>query len=276
MKKLAIVISAVMCCTLLQAQTAEQFKAKYVHQVNAMGYAGLGVETILNKWEAAFPDDVDMMMGKFCFFLAKSQTSEVVAKDQDKFLGEKPVLSIPDSTGHRTNWFQENFYDEEYFAQCIEYIDKAIATAPNELGYRENKISALQSYEKESPDLASAELVALVDYNTENHPEWTLNAMPIDEDVFYSAIQEYCYEFYTIGSPASYECFRSISEKMLPIAPNETCFLTNIGTYWLVAQKNDKKALKYYKKALKINPDEESAKANIALIEKRKAAAKKK
>ena len=40
--------------------------------------------------------------------------------------------------------------------------------------------------------------------------------------------------------------------------------------YWQVAKRDDKKAAKYYKKVLKLNPGDETAKANLAIIERKK------
>ena len=41
----------------------------------------------------------------------------------------------------------------------------------------------------------------------------------------------------------------------------------NIGAYWQVARNNSRKAMKYYKKALKIDPDDYVAKKNISIIQ---------
>ena len=37
--------------------TPEEFKTRYDRLVSSVGVAGLGVETLLAKWEKAFPDD---------------------------------------------------------------------------------------------------------------------------------------------------------------------------------------------------------------------------
>ena len=59
---------------------------------------------------------------------------------------------------------------------------------------------------------------------------------------------------------------------MNKLYPKNPVFLDNIGSYWQVAEKNDKKALKYYKKALKLDPPDYAALNNIRLINRRKAA----
>ena len=57
---------------------------------------------------------------------------------------------------------------------------------------------------------------------------------------------------------------------MLRQNPKNTLFLNNLGAYWQVARHDDKKAAKYYKKVLKLNPGDESATANMKIIEKNK------
>ena len=44
-----------------QEQEAKEFKARYDMMVNRVGPDGVGIETLLDKWEAAYPDDVDML-----------------------------------------------------------------------------------------------------------------------------------------------------------------------------------------------------------------------
>ena len=102
------------------------------------------------------------------------------------------------------------------------------------------------------------------------HPGWTFDGQAVSREEFESAVQEYCFLFYRTGSPNSYESFRILSERMLRQNPKNTLFLNNLGAYWQVARHDDKKAAKYYKKVLKLNPGDESATANMKIIEKNK------
>ena len=58
---------------------------------------------------------------------------------------------------------------------------------------------------------------------------------------------------------------------MLKENPKSTLFLNNLGAYWQVARRDDKKAAKYYKKVLKLAPGDETATANMKIIEKHKS-----
>ena len=95
MKKI-LILSALLVGAAAYAQTdAASYAARYERQVRNVGAAGVGVETILDRWEADFPDDPAVYDGRSKFYLAKSMSSSVVAKEGSKYLGADPLLSLP-------------------------------------------------------------------------------------------------------------------------------------------------------------------------------------
>ena len=269
MKKI-LSIAFLCLCVAASAQTSAQFKEKYQRQIRSVGASGVGVEYILDKWAAAFPEDCDMLEARYSYYLDKSRTEEVQAVDAVKYLGQKPVLTLKDSLGRNVNYFVVPQFSDSLFRISQQYIDGAIELAPKALEYRFDKITALASYEKESPDMAATAMLDLIDYDASARPQWTFEGQPVSREDFESAVQEYCFLFYKTGSPNSYESFRILSERMLKINPKSLLFLNNLGAYWQVAKRDDKKAAKYYKKVLKLSPGDETATANLAIIEKNK------
>lgn len=269
MKRIVFLITALLAAVNIYAQTEDDFKAQYERQVKAMGISGPGVDYILKKWENAFPDSPDVQEARFNFYFDRSRTEEVVGKIQPRFLGSEPMFTLTDSTGTKVNYFKEFFFDDNVFGMGMKAIERAVELRPDELAYRFEKITALLSYEKESPDMTTEELKRLIDYNSRNKPSWKSLGEPVDDDYFVEAVQEYCYTFFRIGSAGSYESFRVISEKMSKLYPENTMFLSNLGSYWLVAMNNHSSALKYYKKVLKINPKDYSAIKNCVLMARR-------
>lgn len=252
------------------AQTGPQdFKARYERQARNVGPAGVGVETILDNWEAVDPDNLDLIEARFNFYLNKGLETKLFAKDQDKFMGAGPVFVLNDSTGRPVRYFQEDVYDDGNFGLALQTIEKAIALRPDDLAYVFDKITALVGYEKESPDMAGGELLALVNRNASARPAWTFYGEPVGEEDFTASVQQYCYTFYTIGSPGAMETFRVISERMNKLYPRNVDFLGNLGSYWLTGRDDPKKAMKYYDKVLKLNPGDEAASRNKEIAQRR-------
>ena len=267
-ERLIFALTGLLCAATLSAQTrtVEEYTSRYNTLVKNVGNNGVGVETLLNNWEKDYPDDVSMMEAKFIYYFTKAQSTEAVVMDREKYLGQKPLVSLKDSLGNPVNYFQVTRYDDELFSEAISYLDKAIRKEHDRLDLRQAKISALIAYENESPDMASSELRSLIDYDASQHPKWNYAGEEVDADYFEAIVQEECYIFFTYGEPACYEAFRSISERMLEYNPKNVLFLDNMGSYYLVCKKDNVTALKYYKKVLKLKSDDYTAIKNIVLL----------
>lgn len=250
-------------------ETAEELKARYERLINRVGTSGVGVENLLDKWEAVAPKDCDMLEARFTYWLGKSFTNGTVAKSEDKYLGQKPIMTLKDEKGNDVNYFEDLVFVDTLYAKANKFIERAIQLQPKELKYRYQRLNALMSYEKDSPDLSCIELNALIDIDSRQKPKWEYNGEPVDHEAFVSGIQDYCNAFFSLGSKGGYEAFRSISEKMAKLEPKSTFFQTNLGTYWLVAKKDSKKASGYYTKALKLDPNDYTAIKNLVLMARR-------
>ncbi|MCI5618866.1 MAG: hypothetical protein MR330_02900 [Rikenellaceae bacterium] len=273
-----LIISALaaglMTFSALAQTTAAEHRQKYDNQVKKVGYDGPGVEIILDRWEADFPEDLDMLYGRFNLYLAKSISTRVVEKEGARYLGAKPILTLKDSLGRDVYYYQENDFDDEYFALSEQAIDKAIRLAPDRLDLRFNKATALFSYEKESPDMATSLLSSLIDYNYAVQPEWKSASASLDDDDFEQGIQDFCASFYALATPASYESFRMLSEKMLKYLPKSTVFMNNLGSYNFVVKQDYKAARKYYDKVIKMEPGNYNAIKNSVLMARRQKSVK--
>ena len=249
-----------------QKPSQADYLDRYTLLVNKLGVEGVGVETLLQRWGKDYPDDMDMLLGKFTYYLSKSQSNSMEKIDASKYLGEAPTLTLKDSLGNDVNYFQVTNYDDELFGQATQAIDKAIGLAQDRLDLRFYKIAALIGYEKGSPDMALSGLKELIDYDGHSHPTWIYPGLEPGPDLFPSLVQEYCYTFFRQATPASYEAFKEVSEKMAGYYPKNTVFLTNIGSYYLVYKHDSKNALKMYNKVLKKDPGDYTAIKNCVLL----------
>lgn len=276
MKRFFILTATLLCMgAALAAQSNSLYIQRYNSLVSRVGFAGVGVETLLDNWAKADSADVNVHIGRFNYYFAKAQTLNVTVHEGKTFLGEKPVLTLKDSLGRNVNYFNEYFYDDQLVGEAIKAIDRAISLKPERLDLCVIKADALVDYEKESPDLATQYLLDLARHHFVDKPSWEPEN-EVDDETFCNLIQGYCYRFSSTATPQSYESFRRLSEAMCKYQPRNTVFINNLGSYYSLAKKNDKTALKYYKKSLKVNPDDEIAAKNIEIINRRLAAAKKK
>ena len=268
---LTLLVALVLPLSLLAQTTQEDYIRRYNNLVNRVGPAGVGVETLLDKWAEAYPDDLQQLLARFSFWFDKGQTSNVIQLPQDRYLGREPLVPMTDSLGRKNNYFEDIVYDDESFGLALEALDKAVALNPQRLDLRLLRIDALTAYEKGSPDMALASLKALVDENYKQHPAWTHESLEkVDDEVFKALIQDYCFTFFRLGTDSSAEAFKALSEHCLTYSKDDPLFLDNIGSYWLVSKKDYKKAQKYYNQVLKKHPDDITAIRNCILLARSK------
>lgn len=261
MKKIYLALLAVLTVFTASAQS-DRFEQKYDLLVSQFGPAGVGVETVLNNWEKVDSTNAKMLLGRFNYLFTKSCTTEVVQKPEKKYLGMEPVLTLKDSTGADIHYYQVDMFDDELYGEAMKAADKVVSVYPDRLDFRFLKVNAYIAYEKESPDMALSYLMTLVDEHKSGKRSWSYDGTATDDEFFQEAMQEYCFSFYSIGTPSSYEAFLKLSEKLAGLYPDNVGYVNNIGSYYLIAKQDYKTAIKYYNKVLKIKPDDYTAMRN--------------
>lgn len=247
------------------AQTqSEMLERRYNLIVSQVGQAGLGVETVLNSWERVDSTNLNMLLGKFNYYFTKSQSVVVVSKQEKKYLGTDPVLTLKDSLGRDVYYFQEVEYDDESYGKSLKVMDKIVALNPDRLDLRLMKANALMAYEKDSPDMTLNYLMDLSDEGAARTEDWEFSTEDKDRKFFQEAMQEYCYNLFAIATPSSRDAFMKLSIKLNRLFPSNNDFLNNIGSYYLV-NSDFKSALKVFSKVLKKQPDNLTAIQNSVL-----------
>ena len=130
MKRLILLTVSVLLSAAAFAQdlTAEEFLARYERLVRNVGYAGVGVETLLDRWEEAYPDDMNVPVARFNYYFSKAEKTEMVARPgQKRFMGNPPAMTLKDPEGQDVPYFEENFYDDELFGEAMHVLDQQIA-----------------------------------------------------------------------------------------------------------------------------------------------------
>lgn len=267
MKRIITILALALLPLVASAQeTREDYLRRYNNLQERVGPAGLGVETLLNKWEAAYPEDPQQMVARFSFCFTRSRTSQVVELDRDRYLGQPPLIPMTDSLGKKHNYFEVYEYDDDLFAEANAAIGKAIGVKPWRLDYRFLRIDALIAYEKEKPEMALQELCALADKNYKEKPVWEFEGLDgVSQEQFKAFMQDYCVALFRIGSDASALAFKTFSEHMLTYCKEDPLFVDNLGSYYLV-RKEYKKAQQYFDKVLKKHPGDMTALKNSLLL----------
>lgn len=265
MKNRIMLSAAVLLLSFSAFAQSDRYEQRYNLLVSKLGPAGVGVETLLDNWEKADSTDAKMLLGRFNYIFTKAQSTQVVIKHSKKYLGMDPILVLQDSTGVDQHYYQETVYDDEMYGQAMKVVERAIGMHPEKLDFRFLKANAYIAYEKESPDMALAYLLTLIDESL-SRKVWLYDGEPSDAAFFSEAMLEYCFTFYTIGSPAAMNAFLALSQRMNELEPKNPAFINNIGTYYLIAKEDYKTALKYYNKVLKAFPDDYTAIKNCVLL----------
>lgn len=265
-----ILVLAALCMTaMMSAQTpSEKYEQRYNMLSSQFGAAGVGVETVLDNWEKVDSTNARLLLARFDFYLTKAQSISVVKKGSRRYLGMEPVLVLKDSLQRDIYYYQETFYDDDLYGKAIKTIDKAVNLYPDRIDFRFVKANALIAYEKESPDMAMDYLKSLVAEASRRSADWIYGDEKVGKDFVEDAMQEYCYSFYSIGSPQSRTAFLNLSILLSETFPDNVEFINNIGSYYLV-NEDFKTAVKYYAKVLKKDPKDNTAIKNSALAARR-------
>ena len=259
-----------MLSVVASAQNSD-YQRRYNALLDRVGFAGVGMETLIENWAKAEPENPQMLQARFYYYFVKSQSTEVISRSEPKYLGISPILNLKDSTGTDVYYYELLKYEDELFANAMKAADKMISVCPDRLDYRFLKANAYLSYERESPDMAISSIMALAyDYKTSKSKwyfpdEETQEPAQVDDALFTQMMQEYCYSLYVLGTPSSYDAFFRLSQKLNEYFPKEPNFLGNIGSYYHVVKKDYKTAIKYYDKALKLAPNDANVIRNALL-----------
>ena len=246
--------------------TQQEYLRRYVNLVQRVGPAGVGVETLINKWETTYPEDMQQMLARFHFCFERSRSAQIIQLDKDRYLGMEPVLPMKDSLGKKCNFFEDYTYDDELFGAALKAIEKAIASKPDHLDYRFTKADALLAYEKEEPEMVLLELKTIADRNFKQKPAWEYEGMDgVSPEQFNAFMQDYCVMLFRIGTDSSAEAFRMLSQHLLTYCKDEPLFVNNLGSYYLV-KKDYKNARKYFEQVLKKHPGDMTALKNCLLL----------
>jgi tetratricopeptide (TPR) repeat protein len=217
--------------------------------------------TLLAKWEKAKPNDAELYIAYFNYYVTKSKT-EVVTVNHTA--NGSNVLKAG-KNGDPAGYTSEVGYKKEPLNRGFKYINAGISKFPNRLDMRFGKIYMLG--ENYNYTYLTKELVSAINYGHTigNKWKWTDNK-PLEkpEQFMLNAVQEYVAQIYNVGKSQA-DNMKLISETVLKYYPKHVESLSDLGlAYTLKEDLNN--ALKTLLKANAIAPKDFIVLNNIANI----------
>ena len=120
MRKIIYIFAALLLSVLASAQSTD-YQRRYHALLDRVGFAGVGMETLIENWGKAEPENIEMLQARFYYYFVKSQSTEVVSRNESKYLGLSPILSLKDSTGVDIHYYEVLKYEDEIFAHAMNF-----------------------------------------------------------------------------------------------------------------------------------------------------------
>lgn len=244
--------------------SAQNFKADFNRLISKKDTAAAA--KVLADWKAAKPDDAELYVGYFNYYVQKSKTEVIQLGDKPK--GEDALrIMDPDSTNRAPVGYMYGgvFYDPVVLDSGFAYVDAGIAKFPTRLDMRFGKIYMLgetQNYES-----FTREIIKTIDFSATIENKWTwTNNEPLGNDAektMLTSIHDYVVQLYNTEDDSLLDNMRRISEAVLKYYPKHVESLSNISITYMVSADFDK-ALTYLLRAEKAAPKDYIVLANIA------------
>lgn len=225
----------------------------------------LGQIQLLEKWEKAEPDNPEMYVAYFNYYVQRSTQAVIAIGNQPK--GED-VLEIidQDSTKQETvaYMYGDTYYNQALLEKGFGVLDKGIAKNPSRLDMRFGKIYMLgqtADYER-----YTTEIIKTIDYSAVIKNSWTwADNKPLEDPKHFmlGSIQGSFVQLYNTEDEVLLDNMKRIVETVLKYYPDHVESLSNLAIIYLEIEEYDK-ALEPLLKAEKLAPTDYIVLANIA------------
>lgn len=259
MKRLLLTLAIVMLSCSAFAQSRTELYDRFHEAISS--YNTDGAAEVIAEWEKSYPDDAEIFALQANYHFQKVLNEEIVLSDTEPGDGREYLLT-KDSLGVQRYLYSEIRIDSTELKAAQAALAEGILNHPDRLDLRLGKIT-VHLYVAEH-DLAVQEVTSALERSLKNQNRWT-NTLdePIETDgVSYlrECIQDYLEQLIEADDLASAErmiddCIKSYSK--------DAVFLTDKGVLRFYAD-DLKDALKWFRKARRIAPDDMLITANIA------------
>ncbi len=260
------IILSILMLGLLLTSAGQNFNQQFNSLFDKKDVAGQ--EKLLDQWNSTNPNDPELYVAYYNFYVRKSM-KEVVGLEKQPKGGHS--LELKDSTGQVAGYMNDLIeYDTSYLNKGFEYIDKGIKMFPNRLDMRFGKIYILGQVM--NFEAFTNEIIKTIEYSKSNANAWlwTDNKPQDDAKLFMlSAIHEYVLQLYKTEDDKLLDNMKRICETVLKYYPDHVESLSDLSIVYLLNKDYDR-ALEELLKAEKFAPTDFIVLNNIALAYMRK------
>lgn len=259
MKRLLLTLAIVMLSCSAFAQSRTELYDRFHEAISR--YNTDGAAEVIAEWEKSYPGDAEIFALQANYHFQKAINEEIVLSDTEPEDGREYLLT-KDSLGVQRYLYSEIRIDSTELKAAQGALAEGILNHPDRLDIRLGKITVHLHVAEH--DLAVQEVKSALERSLQNQNRWTDTLdEPIETDgVSYlrECIQDYLEQLIEADDLASAEkmiddCIKSYSK--------DAVFLTDKGVLRFYA--NDLKgAVKWFRKARRIAPDDMLITANIA------------
>lgn len=258
-KQITIILFVLLCNKVVGQSFKQQFNDLVTKQDT------IGQLKILQEWEVKEPNNPELFIAYFNFYVRKSKM-EVLSLDKEPKGTDFLEIKDLDSTKEDPIAYisGDTYYKPYLLNKGLTYIDSGIKKNPSRLDMRFGKIYMLGKV-KDYKNFTK-EILKVIDHASliNNKWLWTDNEPLQDPKEFMlGSIQEYVYQIYDTGDDKLLDNMKDISERVLSYYPNHVESLSNISVVYLL-RKDYTKALEALLKAEKLAPKDYIVLGNIA------------
>jgi len=259
MKYIAILFSAVLFVTNLEAQTfKQQFNENFSKKDTA------AQRRVLENWEKTDNNDAELYTAYFNYYVNKSRKNVLTLGSNPGSKESFQLVSKDTSSKEEIFLYEDMFYDPELLRKGFDYINVGIQKFPARLDMRFGKIHMLGKIENYEP--FTNNIIETIHYSAKINNQWTWTDNKNVEDpknFMLGSIQGYILQLYDTEDDSLLDNMKRISEVVLIYYPDNIESLSDLSIVYLL-QKDYDKALEVLLKAEKINPKDTIILNNIA------------
>ena len=248
--KIRIIIILLAIFSLGSAFSQNSFQKDFFNAMQSSQYEE--VQKILEKWEKDSPNDIEMYIGYFNYYLQRDVHSN---------------LTLGQMKSGQYGIYNDVQYNMEDVKTGLSYLDKALILAPDRLDVYFGKSSVLMQTENYS-ELTNT-IIEFFNRSSINKNMWLWsNNAPIEslgakgETVLIDGVKDYLVDmFYQFEGNKSY--IKTIIEKTIILYPDNVIGL-NLAAYYYMTANEHNKAIEVLLKAHKIDPSDYIIIGNLA------------